>query len=307
MQFARKLTNNFNLFFFVMLLFFNTPAFSSKICQTEIRVNDPKAIISVDGNFIKTSHQFIACKDVPQNVIIVAPDKKPFVRVIPAASAFNDDENFWNVRLQSYADHAPVNQVLDLPVVSAEVGQLRSAVKNLKSGNPGRAIKEKITISETATSEKQIVEPVALKPKSQCTQPKIQSKNSSVITTKITLNKGNSPSRTISSLMTPVRHFVLETVPGTFFEIKAISKFKATPSQVINRLAQFKEKLAGIKITLCKNPESEVNYPSTLVLFGPIQDQQESLLLAQRLGPNLIKVQDPECEKNSKISFQFER
>ncbi len=302
--------NLVKLFLLSVLLFFNSKVFADEICEIEIRANDPKAVISIDGTLINSSHQFIDCKETPQNIIIAAPGKKPFVRVIPAASDFNKDDNFWNVRLQSYSDHAPVNQVQDLPNVSTEVDRLRDVVAGIKSARPAPA-----AVTETAVvTVKVITSPEKIKPtpKNAANSHPVKMKTpakkltSAKITPDEILKKEKLPTRNMSSLQNPIRHFDLERVSGTFFQIKAISKFKASRSQVITRLKGFKEKLGGVKITVCGNPESENNYPSTLLLFGPVQDPQEASNLAKRLGSNTIQVQDPVCEKNSKISFRFE-
>jgi hypothetical protein len=69
------------------------------ICEIDVRVNDLFAIITVDGKAIGIGHQVVPCKPQPQKVMIIAANKKPFMRTLPAISEFNPKDSYWNVRL----------------------------------------------------------------------------------------------------------------------------------------------------------------------------------------------------------------
>lgn len=303
-------------------------------CRVEIRVNDPKAIISVNGNFVKASHYFLECKESPQNVIIVAPDKKPFVRVLPAAKDFDENEIFWNIRLQSFHEFKPANEALDLPLVSTGMELLNQTVNNLKT--------TPTPVLQNNESEEKSIAPVKVQtqPKNQPTESSFDSsqispptnpiKDDQNLTTESQVDESQvtqtlpssvpkeitsaksaqiilpSASRKISSITSgakQIKPLVESVLKGSFLQIVAMAKINAPKEIVQNRLEAVKEKLTGVNITLCS--VQDLNLESTLLLFGPVKNQVEADLLTKRFGQVTKLIHDPICRTSSKLTFKF--
>jgi hypothetical protein len=87
------------LLLLINALFLGPTSQAEPKCQIDIRVNDSWAVIAVDDKAIALGRAFVNCKETPQQVTIIAANKKFFTRAIPAASDFDPKNSYWNVRL----------------------------------------------------------------------------------------------------------------------------------------------------------------------------------------------------------------
>ncbi len=132
-------------------------------CMTEIRVNDPQAKISIDGELIALGRAKVPCKELPQTAVIVSADQHTFSRVLPGAADFNSQDSSWNIRLQDYLpnhfnqesshDQAVDEKILpssELKQLTREVANLREIIGQLKSSSAIDSLSRKVASSPPA-------------------------------------------------------------------------------------------------------------------------------------------------------------
>lgn len=295
----------------INLLFINSISFAEPKCQTEIRVNDSRAVIEVDGFPVATGRYTLSCKPVSQHVTVKAPNKMRFVRMMPAASDFDIKDSFWNVRLLTNSIEPTFTEAVrsnsgqpeellemlepKLQALSNEKGQ-PSADKTASAFAAG--IPDRETSSRAPAALAAIAGAAALayvspfEPAGEY-QPEEEIKNSR---------------RPAAVAHTTARDLFVDPdrkLKGIYVQVRALPGIKKDAVIAAENVHHMADKLEGTDVTMCPAFVPETNKTWTKLLVGPVPDQNEANKLAKNYGYGSFVIRDPPCPVTKNDSFRM--
>lgn len=294
-----------NIFLLINILFISARLWAAPKCETEIRVNDSRAVIEIDGFPVATGHYTLPCKPIPQHVTVKAADKMRFVRMMPAASDFDIKDSFWNVRL------SPNNPAFT------------EAIRT-QNGQPGELLEMLEEKSQTLVDKS-----ASLSAGSSNRAP------SSVLDGLIGVGTATAAATAATSLPTrefssfePVEEFypVEETRParlpaavsandlfedenrklkGIYVQVRALPGIKKDKVIAAENVQHMADKLTGTELTMCPAYVPETNKTWTKILVGPVSDAKEAGKIAKNYGYGAFVIRDPPCPVTKNDSFRM--
>jgi hypothetical protein len=276
----RSSENSVKISLLILILFISCSSSADLRCRVEIRVNDSLAVIAVNGFPIGYTHQFVDCKSEPQHVTITAPNKKPFVRMVPGISEFNPKDSYWNVRLLGTSG----DQAFTEPIRSAR-GQAEEILEILEPRLQamGLSIKGNQVSRSTSGGTSLIVPSVPA-------LPSVSSRPAYRTPAAVVTSRFSDPHRKLTGIYVQVR------------ALPVITKDKDLAIENVNHLA---EKLSGTKLTMCPAYVPETKRDWTKILVGPVKNGTVASNLARKYGAGSFVIVDPPCPVRAEDTFRM--